>query len=109
MQMGPTEPIVTCNRMDSLHRALELFSSTAGRGERLICVDEHRRVTGVVSLSDVFAFFSSSHQLVPHVPQGARLVAPPHPGESGSSQIMGRDAIDDSDMNAPASLGLPSQ
>lgn len=42
--------------MDSLHRALELFAATSGRAERLVCVDAHRRCTGVVSLSDVFAF-----------------------------------------------------
>lgn len=57
--MGPSTPLVTCDKMDSLHRALELFGATAGRCERLVCVDEHRRCTGVVSLSDIFAFFAS--------------------------------------------------
>jgi len=31
----------------------------AGRTERVICIDAERRVTGIVSLSDLFAYFSS--------------------------------------------------
>lgn len=49
-----------CSRFDSLHRALELFAATGGRAcERLVCVDEQQRCTGVVTLSDVFRFFTS--------------------------------------------------
>jgi CBS domain-containing protein len=57
--MGPAAPIVTCSRADSLHRALTLFAAAGGLCERLVCVDELGRCTGVVTLSDVFRYFSS--------------------------------------------------
>jgi CBS domain-containing protein len=41
---------------DTLEHAITLFTVAAGRTERIICVDAERRVTGIVSLSDLFAF-----------------------------------------------------
>ncbi len=62
--MGPTAPFVTCGRGDSLHRALELFAAAGGLCERLVCVDDVGRCTGVVTLSDVFAWFCSTQPIV---------------------------------------------
>jgi hypothetical protein len=61
--MGPSAPLVTCHRDDTLHRCLELFAATDGRCERLICVDEHSRCTGIVSLSDIFSYLAGEGPL----------------------------------------------
>ena len=58
LQTGVVSPLLTCSRADTLHHALELFAAAGGRAERVICVDAARRVTGVVSLSDIFAYFA---------------------------------------------------
>jgi CBS domain-containing protein len=58
--MGPPLPLLTCHKNETLHRCLELFAAMGGRCQRLICVDEHSRCTGIISLSDVFAFVSRS-------------------------------------------------
>ena len=42
--------------VNTLEHAITLFTVAAGRTERIICVDAERRVTGIVSLSDLFAF-----------------------------------------------------
>ena len=62
-QTGVITPLITCDKNDTLHRALELFAGAGGRGERIFCVDEARRVTGIISLSDIFAYFSDSKLL----------------------------------------------
>ncbi len=58
--MGPTAPFVTCNRLDSLSRALSLFAAAGTLCERLICVDELGRCTGVVALTDIFNYISTT-------------------------------------------------
>lgn len=55
-------PLLTCDRSATLHHALTLFAAAGGRGERVICVDAARRVTGVVSLSDIFAYFARAEE-----------------------------------------------
>jgi hypothetical protein len=99
--MGPTAPLVTCHRHETLHRVLELFCATNGRCERLICVDEHSRCTGIVSLSDVFAYLSSDGPIVPRplvssgvgVGVGLGRAWPPAaasaPGMGGDSPVVG--------------------
>jgi CBS domain-containing protein len=78
--MGPSTPLVTCHRYDTLHRCLELFAATDGRCERLICVDEHNRCTGIVSLSDIFAYLGSEGR-----------IGPKGMGEGGGEGAEGRD------------------
>lgn len=56
--LGPPLPLLTCHRHETLRRCLELFAAMGGRCQRLICVDEFQRCTGIVSLSDVFAYLS---------------------------------------------------
>jgi CBS-domain-containing membrane protein len=57
VQTGCGCRLLTCKTSDTLARALTLFATGDGIVERLVCVDDERRVTGIVSLSDVFAFF----------------------------------------------------
>ena len=56
---GVTTPLITCSKHDTLHHALELFAAAGGKAERLIAIDENSRVNGVVSLTDIFSYFSS--------------------------------------------------
>ena len=63
--LGPPMPLVTCHRNESLYRCLELFAATGGRSQRLVCVDENRRCTGIVSLSDVFAHVIKEDPILP--------------------------------------------
>ena len=42
----------------SCARVVSDFAAMGGRCQRLICVDEFQRCTGIVSLSDVFAYLS---------------------------------------------------
>jgi CBS domain-containing protein len=65
--LGPPMPLVTCHRNESLYRCLELFAATGGRSQRLVCVDENRRCTGIVSLSDVFAHVIKEDPIVPRI------------------------------------------
>jgi len=69
--MGPPMPIVTCHRNESLRRCLELFSATKCRSERLVCVDELGRCTGIISLSDIFAYLASDGPIAPRAGSGA--------------------------------------
>ena len=55
-QTGIGSSLLTCAATDTLENAITLFAVAAGRTERIICVDAERRVTGVVSLSDIFAY-----------------------------------------------------
>jgi hypothetical protein len=55
-------PLLTCSRTDTLAHALTLFAAAGGRAERVICVDAARRVTGVVSLSDIFAYWARADE-----------------------------------------------
>lgn len=47
---------MTCDRFDTLHRALELFASAGPYCDRLVCVNQELKCTGLVSLSDIFDF-----------------------------------------------------
>lgn len=58
LQTGIAAPLVTCSKRDTLQRAIELLAAAGGRAERLICVDDYRRVEGIVSLSDIFSYFN---------------------------------------------------
>lgn len=58
VQTGCGCRLLTCKTTDTLAHALTLFAMGDGAVERLVCVDEEKRVTGIVSLSDVFAFFA---------------------------------------------------
>lgn len=59
-QTGIARPVVTCDKSDTLHRAMELFAASGCRAERLVCINRlTRQVNGVVSLSDILAYFSS--------------------------------------------------
>ncbi|MEW5847529.1 MAG: CBS domain-containing protein [Myxococcota bacterium] len=46
-----SQPIIACRPTDDLHEAERLMSRH--RVSRVICVDEHQRPVGVISLSDV--------------------------------------------------------
>ena len=70
-QSGITSPLLTCDRNDTLQRALELLAAAGGCAERLICVDAARRVTGVVSLSNIFSYFAE-----PGPEEGGSAVTP---------------------------------
>ncbi len=59
---------MTCDRNDTLHHAFTLFAAAGGRAERVICVDAARRVTGVVSLSDIFSWFAQADEIPPTSP-----------------------------------------
>lgn len=54
---------MTCRATDTLGHALRLLAVGGGRVERLVCVDDARRVTGVVSLSDIFGYFTRGHEV----------------------------------------------
>lgn len=56
---GIVAPLLTIAKGDTLKRALELLIAAQGRADRLVCVDEARRVTGIVSVSDIFDFFGN--------------------------------------------------
>ena len=58
-QTGIGSNLLTCSATDTLEHAITLFAVAAGRTERVVCVDAERRVTGIISLSDIFAFFSA--------------------------------------------------
>ena len=58
-QTGIGSNLLTCAATDTLEHVITLFAVAAGRTERVICIDAERRVTGIVSLSDLFAYFSS--------------------------------------------------
>jgi CBS domain-containing protein len=60
--MGPLPPLLTCDRSDTLQRALELFAVAQGAVKILVCVDAHRRCTGIVTLSDIFAFVAATEE-----------------------------------------------
>lgn len=60
---GSVTPLVTCHCDDTLHHCLELFCATDGRCERLICVDEYSHCMGIISLSDIFRYLSSEHEI----------------------------------------------
>jgi len=76
--LGPPMPLVTCHRNESLYRCLELFAATGGRSQLLVCVDENRRCTGIVSLSDVFAHVIKEDPILPRYDGG-------HGGKIGSN------------------------
>lgn len=56
---GQPSSLLTCRAEDTLAHALTLFAAAGGRAERLVCVDGERRVTGIVSLSDIFSYLCS--------------------------------------------------
>ena len=60
LQTGVASPLVTCSKNDTLHTAFELLAASNGRADRLVCVDEARRVTGIVSLSDILNYFTTN-------------------------------------------------
>ena len=61
-QTGIGSSLLTCAATDTLEHAITLFTVAAGRTERIICVDAERRVTGIVSLSDLFAFIVAGEE-----------------------------------------------
>lgn len=54
---------MTCSLNDTIGKAMAMFATAGGRVERLICVDEAKRATGVVALSDLFAYFTKDTTL----------------------------------------------
>lgn len=90
LQMGPSSPLVTCHRYETLHRCLELFAATQGRCERLVCVDEHNRCTGVVSLSDIFAYLANEGPIAMRASAGSfHHAEPPNPAPAVGLQLQG--------------------
>lgn len=95
-QTGVGSSLLMCSMHQSLASALDLLAVAAGRVERLVCVDEGRRVTGIVALSDIFAFFSAQDPTaLPPLPApgaiaataaAAGSAAPPSPSSSGFSE-----------------------
>jgi len=81
--LGPPMPLVTCHRNESLYRCLELFAATGGRSQRLVCVDENRRCTGIVSLSDVFAHVIKEDPIIPRLDGQSRYSGGGGGGEVG--------------------------
>lgn len=59
---GVDSTLMTCRATDTLAQALTLLAVGGGRVERLVCVDDDRRVTGVVSLSDIFGWVTRGHE-----------------------------------------------
>ena len=59
---------LTCSAEDTLQTVLERLAGSGGHSDRLVCVDGDQRVTGIVSLSDVFAWVSSGAELGPGPP-----------------------------------------
>jgi CBS domain-containing protein len=57
LQTGVASPLVTCSRSDTLQRALELLAAANGRADRLVCLDAEKRLTGIVSISDILNYF----------------------------------------------------
>jgi hypothetical protein len=55
--MGPNTPVLKCSRYDTLHRVLELLAAGGEYSDRLVCVDEHGRCTGIVTITDIFSYF----------------------------------------------------
>lgn len=74
--------LLTCSAMDSLAHALTLFAAAGGRAERIVCVDSERRVTGIVSLSDLFAYICSDESL-----PGALHSPDEGPGSSAAAAV----------------------
>lgn len=51
--------VITCSKHDTLQNVIDLFNTH--EVHRLVVVDAHRRVEGIVSLSDILAFFIREH------------------------------------------------
>ncbi len=107
--MGPTAPFVTCNRYDTLQRALELFAAAGSCCERLICVDEQGRCTGVVALSDIFAHFAqpgpiswrSGASAEGSLSRGSASAAPLQGSEVGGGGAEGAGSSSDGGIGLP--------
>lgn len=82
LQTGIGSNLLTCSAMDTLAHALTLFAAAGGRAERIVCVDSERRVTGIVSLSDLFAYICSDESL-----PGALPSADEGPGSSAAAAV----------------------
>ena len=85
--MGPNLPLLRCRRTDTLQRALEQLAAAGDKFDRLLCVDDAGRCTGVITISDILSHFCSSAP-VPWVTEGfeelrVRLVSGGGRGEGG--------------------------
>ena len=57
-------PVIRCSRYDTLHRILELLAAAGEHADRIVCVDEMGRCTGVVTITDIFAYFCNPKPIV---------------------------------------------
>eukprot|EP00997_Jenningsia_sp_PLL12_P008801 NODE_5634_length_562_cov_56.787524_g4900_i0.p1 GENE.NODE_5634_length_562_cov_56.787524_g4900_i0~~NODE_5634_length_562_cov_56.787524_g4900_i0.p1 ORF type:complete len:180 (-),score=66.54 NODE_5634_length_562_cov_56.787524_g4900_i0:22-537(-) len=58
MDINPTfssTQLFVCSRKDSLRSVLQHMMQTSA--QRLVCVNEHKRVEGVITVGDIFNFF----------------------------------------------------
>lgn len=70
-QTGVPSALLTCDVNPPLRTVLELFAVAGGRAERVVCIDDARRVTGIITLSDVFAYFCRGSEVAAEIAAGA--------------------------------------
>ena len=56
-QLGPAPPVLTCSRYDTLYHAMCLLTAAGRSADRVVCVDAAGRCTGIVTASDIIAYF----------------------------------------------------